>query len=239
MSEEITAPETGAETTAVVEEAAVETPVEVQAETPPVVETEEKKPDRVAKRFSELSSQRDTARQEAEYWRQQALARQEPAQEEYDDPYSPDAIKAAVRAAIAEERTTLTKQQAQQAQAEKAETLRSKLFESGLEGAVLIASGAEVPFTQEMIDALAVSEQAAQVAHHLGVNPQEAGRIAALPAHLQGYELAKLESRLASLPRTTNALPPPTTVGSRATASMDPSGMDFEQYKAARESGRI
>jgi hypothetical protein len=80
---------------------------------------------------------------------------------------------------------------------------------------VLIASGADIPFSQAMIDALAVSEQPAQIAHHLGTNPTEAARIAGLPPQLQGYELAKLESRLASQPKTTAAPAPPSTVGGR------------------------
>lgn len=243
MSEEVAAPETGAETPAIepVEAAAPETPaVETPTEEQP---QEQPKPDRVAKRFSELSSQRDAAKQEAEYWRQQALSRQqpepEPAQTYDDNPFSPEAVQAAVQRALAEERRMSAERDAQQAQAQKAQGLQAKLYESGLEGAVLIASGADIPFTQAMIDALAVSEQAAPIAHHLGTNPHEAARIAALPPQLQGYELAKLESRLASQPKTTSAPPPPNTVGSRGA----PTGglrddMSMEDWLKARNAQR-
>lgn len=224
MSEELTAPETGAETPAVAPDQPVAPVVEAEAETPQAEEPaqeEERKPDRIAKRFSELSQARDRAREEAEYWRHQALTQQqpepEPAQDEYGEPaISAEAIQAAVRRVIADERRQDAERTAQNARAEKAKGLQAKLYESGLEGAVLIASGADIPFTEAMIDALAVSEQAAQVAHHLGANPQEAARIAALPPQLQGYELAKLEGRLASQPKTTSAPPPPSTVGARA-----------------------
>lgn len=222
MSEELSAPETGAEEPAV----APEETAAPQAEAPeqqPEAEAEpqeDKKPDRVAKRFSELSGQRDAARQEAEYWRQQALARANetaPAQEdEPENPHISDAIQAAVQRALNEERQKAAFIETQNAQAEKARSLVAKLYESGLEGAVLIASGADIPFSQPMIDALSVSEHAAAVAHHLGTNPQDAARIAALAPQLQGYELAKLESRLASQPKTTSAPPPPPTVGARA-----------------------
>ena len=221
MSEELTAPETGADETPIVETPVAEQP-EVQAETPQTEEPqpEDKKPDRVAKRFSELSSQRDAARQEAEYWRQQALIRQQPepeipAQTFDENPFSPEAIQAAVQRALVEERQKAAETEARASQAQKAQGLQAKLYESGLEGAVLIASGADIPFTQAMIDALAVSDQAAPIAHHLGTNPQEAARIAGLPPQLQGYELAKLESRLASQPKTTSAPPPPSSVGTR------------------------
>jgi hypothetical protein len=224
MSEDFTAPETGADETAVVDQ--VETPVvEAEAAETPPAEEPEKKPDRVAKRFSELSGQRDAARQEADYWRQQALARPAQAEPEADpaqigeNPFSPDAIQAAVERALTEERRKDADRQAQTAAADKAKSLQAKLYESGLEGAVLIASGADIPFSQAMIDALAVSEQPAQIAHHLGTNPAEAARIAGLPPQLQGYELAKLEGRLASQPKTTGAPPPPSTVGTRGAPS--------------------
>lgn len=220
MSEEFTAPETGAEET-VAPEPQAETPAieaEAPAETPAEDAPQEKKPDRISMRFSELAKARDAAKQEAEYWRQQALNTQQPqnpAQDFSDNPYSPEAIKATVQQALAEERRQQAERDAYTAQAEKAKGLQAKLYESGLEGAVLIASGADIPFTPAMIDALAVSEQAPLIAHHLGTNIAEAARIARLPPQLQGYELAKLESRLASQPKTTNAPPPPSTVGTR------------------------
>lgn len=218
MSEEFTAPETAAEDVVVADQVEAQVPETQAPETEPAAE-DKPKPDRVAKRFSELSTQRDAARQEAEYWRQQALStapQAQPAQDAGENTLSPDAIEAAVQKALAERDRRTAAETVQREQADKARGLQAKLYESGLEGAVLIASGADIPVTAAMIDAMAVSEQAAQIAHHLGTNPSEAARIAGLPPQLQGYELAKLESRLASQPKTTGAPPPPSTVGARA-----------------------
>lgn len=231
MSEEVTAPATGAEQAVApdgLHQAHVDDAQNPQsgAEIIEAQQSGEEQPQenkgsqRLQLRFSELTARIKAEQEEKEYWRQQATrpVEPEPAQvDEYgENPYSPEALQAVVQRALAEERQKAAQRDAQTAQAQKAQSLQSKLFESGLEGAVLIASGANIPFTEAMIDALAVSEQAAGIAHHLGTNPAEAARIAALPPQLQGYELAKLESRLASQPKTTNAPPPPSTVGNRA-----------------------
>lgn len=245
MSEDFTAPETGAEPAIAPEQLAAPAP-EVTAETPPTEDPppENKGKDRLQARFSELTGRIKAEQEEKEYWRQQALRttqpepQPEPAQY-YEDPYSPEAIQAVVQRTLAQERQNAAQHEAQTAQAQKAQSLQSKLFESGLEGAVAIASGENIPFTLAMIDALAVSEHAAQVAHHLGVNPSEAARIAGLPPQLQGYELAKLESRLASQPKTTNAPPPPSTVGARGAPAGGPSdSMSMSDWLKARNAQR-
>jgi hypothetical protein len=248
MSEEAAGAVEATEQTPVVEtqvlpDAPQEQPQEQEAQ--PAEENKGK--ERLTMRFSELTAQRraaednaERARQEADYWRQQALRTQhaEPQDPAYDDYQQPD-IAAEVERVLQEREQKTAHQNAQKAHADKAQDLSAKLIESGLEGAILLVTDARAPVTMEMVDALTVSEHAAQIADHLGRNPQETARIASLPPHLQGYELAKLEGRLASQPRTTSALPPPATVGARAVASTDPGGMTFEQYKAARESGRI
>lgn len=252
MSEEVTAPATAAEPAIAPEQSAApeaaapeaQRQTEQTQEAPPV---ENKAKERLSLRFSELTSQREAARQEAQrakeeadYWRQQALSRQQsydPAQG-YEDDGSQD-IQSLVERAVEVRLQREAEARAQKAQQEQVQNLRTTLLESGLDGAALIASGADIPFTQAMFDALTVSEQPAVLADHLGRNPQEAERIAAMSPAQQGVELARLEARLASQPRTTSAPPPPSTVGARAAASDDPRGMSMEQYIAARSSGRI
>lgn len=250
MSEEFIAPETGAEqpaAPALVEAPVSEAQVAPEAEAPEAPPQENKAKERLSLRFSELTSQRETARQEAarereekEYWRQQALSRQEEAPQ-YDDGYVDHDIDGRVERALEARLQRQTEQETQNAFNKSVLDLRTTLLESGLDGAALIATGAnDVPFTRAMFDALSVSEQPAAIADHLGRNPGEASRIAALPPVQQGVELARLEIRLASQsPRTTNALPPPTLVGARGVASSDPNGMTMEQYIAARTSGKI
>lgn len=255
MSEEVTAPATGAEAPVLAPEQTV-TPVDGQveapqegaeAEAPPV---ENKAKERLSLRFSELTSQREAAKEEARraseeaaYWRQQAQARQtyepDPSYQDQYDPSDPQSVEAAIERAVEARFQRDRQAQQEREQFEKVQTLRTTLLESGLDGAALIASGADIPFTMAMFEALTVSEQPAALADHLGRNPEEAKRIASLTPARQGVELARLEARLASQPRTTSAPPPPNTVGARAVASVDPNNMSFEQYKAAREAGRI
>lgn len=245
MSEELTAPETGAEALAPapVEAVTPEAPEAASAEAP----LENKAKERLSLRFSELTSQRESAREEARrsaeeaaYWRSLATSRtHEPEPSHEYDPGNPASIEAAVERAVEARLQKEAEAKAQNAQRETVQTMRTKLLESGLDGAALIASGADVPFTQAMFDALTVSEQPAVLADFLGRNLSEAARIAGMPPVQQGFELARLETRLASQPRTTNALPPLPTVGGRAVSDADPTSMTFEQYKAARESGKI
>lgn len=239
MSEDLTAPETGAETTVVVQPDADASQPSGEgqeagaegAEGEPAGEQQQpegKGKERLQARFSELTGRIRTTEEERDYWKQQALTRPTEAEPEPEAQYGEDGdpvaltpaqLDALVERKFQEREQKATQQQAQNAHAQKAQGLQTKLYESGLEGAVLIASGAPIPFTEAMIDALSVSEQAAQVADHLGRNPGEAARIAALAPQMQGYELAKLEGRLASQPKTTNAPEPPSTVGVRGVAA--------------------
>jgi hypothetical protein len=254
MSEALAAPETGAEQPVSIPDplAPEAAPVEAEAqaaetpaETPPV---ENKAKERLSLRFSELTAQREAAKQEAErakqeadYWRQQASMRQEVEYGHYDEgqPLDQRSVEAMVNAAIQRDREQRARETEMRTKSERMETLRETLLESGLDGAALIASGADIPFSEAMLDALAVSEQPAVIADHLGRNPVEAARIAKMTPAQQGAELARLEARLAAQPKVTNAMAPPPTVGVRASASLDPNGMSFEQYKAAREAGKI
>jgi hypothetical protein len=250
MSEEVAAPETGAEAPAAAQpegQAPVADAPQAQPDIPeqPQEQPQENKArERLNLRFSELTAQRNAAEERAQRAEREAAelrargqAYDEPQQ--YNDPSDPQYIEAVVQRAIERDRQQQQQRAAQQTQAQQAQSLRTTLLESGLDGAAVVAMDENFPFTHAMAEALAVSERPAVVADHLGNNPQEAARIAALPPSRQGFELARLEARLASQPRTTNAPPPPSTVGARATASVDPKAMSMEQYIAARSSGQI
>lgn len=181
---------------------------------------------------------------EAEYWRSQALAAQrqqsQPHQQagaadgapdpsqyplgDIDPAYLQDMVDYRVTTTLA---ATLEQREAQSRQAQvrqqniqKIETLRTTLFESGLSGAQLIASGGDIPCSPAMIDAMAVSDNPAAVADFLGNNRAEAARIAALPDVQQGFELARISARLANPQVKTTRAPEPTpTVTGLAPAS--------------------
>lgn len=242
MSEELTAPETGAETTV------APTPdltltggggdaVNSDAEAAPSAEEqqpENKGKERLSVRFSELTGQRDAANaradqeaearqraeRELEALRQQAPQAQDYSQDGYDDdavPLTKAQIAALVKAEVESREQEAARQSTQKAFGEKVESLRAKLLDSGLEGAVTAATGNGIRVTSAMINVLSANEQAPQVIDHLSRNPAEANRIADLPPELIGYELAGLSARLASQPKTTNAPEPPSTVGARGT----------------------
>jgi len=190
--------------------------------------TDKPKDGRLQVRFSELTGQRDAAvnkateaAREAEYWRQQALAAAQPqarpnatadtggapdpSQYDYGDTdprYIQDLVdfrvKDAVGKTLEQRETEQRNSQVQREQTERIDTLRTKLFESGLSGAQLLASGGDVPCTPSMIDAMAVSDNPAQVADFLGNNRAEAARIAGLAPVQQGFELARIATRLAN-----------------------------------------
>lgn len=263
MTEEAAAPQPEAEPIVAPEQQPAAQPeANVQDQPPPEGEqpadqqpVENKGKERLTQRFSELTGRARAAEERAEAAERRAAAieaRQPQYQQqegppdpsqyemgEYDPRFVQDAISHGIRATLAEERRQQSAAAAQSQRAMTAQTVSEKLLQSGLEGAVNLVMDTSARVTPEMVDALARSEDAPRLADHLGRNTAEASRIANLPPHLQGYELAKLESRLASLPRTTNAPPPPNPVGGRATATVDPKNMTMEQYKAARESGAI
>lgn len=81
-------------------------------------------------------------------------------------------------------------------------------------------------------DLIAESDKGPEIAYWLGKNPAQAVRIANLPAHLQGAEIARLEARL-TVPskRTTAAPPPPPQVGaSSSPGAKDPQAMTMSEF---------
>lgn len=242
MSEDLTAPETGAETTVVVQtdadapqpngegqEAGAE-----GAEAEPAGEQQQpegKGKERLSVRFSELTGQRDAEKaradleaQEKDYWKQQALAQQAADTSrdgEQDEPVqlTQAQLDAMLERKLVEREQRAAQEAAQRSHNEKVESFRAKLFDSGLGGAVTAATGNGIRVTGAMINVLAANDQAAQIVDHLARNPVEANRIADLPPELVGYELAGLTARLASQPKTTNAPEPPSTVGARGVAA--------------------
>lgn len=108
-----------------------------------------------------------------------------------------------------------------------------------------LANFQAVPVSEVAADLIATSEKAAELAHFLGRNPAEAHRIHRLPPHMQGAELARIESRLSSPVRKPSNAPPPvrTNLGSGATppAAKSHSEMSMDEYAkdyAARQAAK-
>lgn len=88
--------------------------------------------------------------------------------------------------------------------------------------------------TEYAADLIADSEYGPQIAYHLGKNPAEAMRIAGLPPHLQGREIARIEASV-SVPirKVSNApQPPPRVSGGSSPGAKDPAEMTAAEYSA-------
>jgi hypothetical protein len=89
------------------------------------------------------------------------------------------------------------------------------------------------PISEAAADLIADSDKAAEIAYYLAKNPSEAARIYNLPEHKQGAEIARIESRLSTVPvrKTSNApTPPPVLNGQTAPGTKDPASMTMAEY---------
>lgn len=74
-----------------------------------------------------------------------------------------------------------------------------------------VALNPDVPINENIVNALFDCDHAADIAYHLGQNPQEARRIASLSPIATAREIGKLEARFSGPPqKTTSKAPDPT-----------------------------
>lgn len=154
-----------------------------------------------------------------------------------DDPY--DTV-AATRRAVKEERLQQTIEQHQSA-VQQVAAQRVATFEAKLEAAreripdldQALNDFSRLPVTEVAADIIAESDKAAEIAYYLAKNPQDAIRIARLPVHLQGAEIARIEHRVSTAPtvrKSSNAPPPvPMINGTSSPSSKTPSEMSVEE----------
>jgi len=265
MQQEDTTPVEASAEAAVEQSEATATPEatesESQQESPE--QRAERKSKGVQKRIDELTAARHRAEREADFIREQyeaaqrqlkqftekpqqqakptAQAEGRPTIDQYDNV---DDYVAAVTdwklEQVEKEREAKTREaQARQEQ----ETLARKVTEQTEKARQKYADFDEVvvhnpdlPITQTMAQSLVEMDQGADVAYHLGKNPQEAARIAALPASRQLIELGKLEASLALNAKKVTQAPPP--VSSQVTGTAGGGGlsdkMSVKEWIAAR-----
>lgn len=192
---------------------------------PPVVPTEPKPEEGgVQKRIDEITRKRREAERDAAYWRGQAEAKTAPIAQEKppeagggqdldpnDFDSDADYLKAVATQMKDEIRTAATAEKKKEAttagqavMAKQYQDARAKYtdFDS-------IALNPAVQITQSMFDA-AMGDSLGDILYHLGKNPAEADRIAALSSVQQIKEIGKIETKT---PKTTTTPNPPTTVG--------------------------
>lgn len=91
------------------------------------------------------------------------------------------------------------------------------------------------------VEAMASSPKGAEIGYWLGKNKLEASRIAALPPHMQGAEIARIEARVSAAPtarKVSNAPPPtPALTGAAVQNVKDPADMSMTEYVKYRGGG--
>ena len=99
-----------------------------------------------------------------------------------------------------------------------------------------------IPLTEHAAELVATSDRGPEVAYFLASNPGEARRIADLPSHRQGAEIARIEARLspASQVRRVSQAPAPVPTlsgGVSPSATKSPGEMTFKEFEAWRAAG--
>lgn len=217
-----------------------------------------------AERIAEITKEKHEARREAaekdaEIARLKALispptevqASKEPSPEDYEhgefDPrYISDLVDYKTDQRVSAEVKRYTEQQAQAAQMADAQSRHAKFVEAcqadedvGV-SAFQLTQDTSAPVTKEMADVILHSDNGVRIAAYLNDNREELSRISALPAHMQAYELAKIErstqpakAEAATRPAITKA-PDPTHAGSgrKVSATKEPSKMTQAEYEA-------
>jgi hypothetical protein len=181
------------------------------------------------KRIDELTWKAAQAQRDAQYWREQAEAKaQEREQakvpaggdaEPQIDQFDNDAeyLRALARWEVRQERQQATEQekqrqqQEQRRQAQQGFAARAAQFrEQAPDFDQVLANPSVGQIPPHMADTIVESELGPQLAYHLGKNPQEAQRIAALSPYAAARELGRLEAKLMASPaRKQTTAPPP------------------------------
>ncbi|CAO3447867.1 hypothetical protein [Azospirillum argentinense] len=213
-----------------------------------------KPPKGVQKRLDELTRNWRDAERDRDHWRDMAMRGgqpQQPAPDANPKP-KPDADAAPKpedfptydayliaqakhefrQEAIQAERTKAQEQQASQV----ATNWRTQVDTAKGKYADFEAVAFSAPISNSVAHMVAASDVGADLAYHLGKNPDEARRISALPPVAAAREIGRLETKLSTAPppKSTQAPPPVPTVNGRGTPTRDLNAMSYAEYKAAR-----
>lgn len=104
-----------------------------------------------------------------------------------------------------------------------------------------VAKNDNVHITRDMALIMADSDVGADLAYHLGKNPELAAKLAAMQPRQMAFALGNLEAQLsAPKPQTVTSAPPPISpVRPKATATADAENMSYEDYRTARRAGKL
>lgn len=210
-------------------------------------------------RIGELTAARREAEREAEYWRAKATQAPQPAQQPLqgdgkpdpadftDGAYDPAYIDALTdwKAEQAVEKR-FSQREAQTRTQTALETFEARVAELYPDGepAGITALRRAPTLPASIFDLVTSSEIGPKLAEHLGDHPREFANLSAMPPHLQGREIAKLEAKLATpaapTAKTATDAPLPTTQvrGAGGRFGVAPDTNDFAAFeKLADASG--
>ena len=100
----------------------------------------------------------------------------------------------------------------------------------------------DLKISEEMVEAIILSDAAEDVLYYLGQHPDESQEISGLTSVQAAYRLGKIEEKLHAPPppkKTTKAPEPISPISSSGAVELDPNKMTPREYREARESGRI
>jgi hypothetical protein len=182
-------------------------------------------------RIDELTRARREAERQAEYWKAKASQTTDPDSLDYEE-------------GIAERTIQRTRQeQAETARdsaaslAQEAFSYRETIAREKFSDYDAVARNPGIRITEEMAEVIRDLDSGPEIAYHLGKNPAEAARIAALSPHRQAVELGKLEVIVTSpkpIPKQPPAPVQPVS-GIAAGGSKDPGKMSPAEYIAWRK----
>lgn len=243
-----------------------DSPTETQAEESPAEHEEAPKPPRgVQKRLDELTANwRAAERREEELRRVVAqLAQQQQPQvqpvappqpsvnakptledfnsyEEFTEALTDWKATQAVQSALQQREAAEAAARAQREQTERAQTWQQRASEASTKFADFhdVALNPSLPVSPAMAEVIQSVDNGPDVLYHLGKNPAEAARIAALPPAQAAFALGSLAAALTAPPAKATPKPVPQPInplaGGNAAPATDPDHMDPDQWLAWR-----
>lgn len=205
-------------------------------------EEDKPRPRGVQKRIDEITREKYEASRERDYWRNIAMQNQAAQPPVYQEPLYNDAYTGQEYYApppTIEELTAKVKAELQAAQEKESFSRKANDFLGKIKDPDTIdfIRSDYSPITKQMADVLLTSEHGDEVAVYLARNQSEAVRISSLPAHIQGYEISKIEAKvITSKSRQTNAPAPVPTLGGSAKPEIDPDKLPMNEWVKWRQS---
>lgn len=209
----------------------------------------------VQERIDELTRQRhekeralDAAKQEAEYWKSQAIQKpatpqpvvepqsSKPRIEQYEnyDDYITALTAHTVSETLAANNAERAQQQRRQTLAEQQKAFNAKGEALDVDDFVEVVYNPDLQLSEKMIEIAFDSDKGPEILYYLGKNPSEAARIAQLSEVQAARELGRLEASMSMpSPKLTSSAPPPIKpiTGSGEPPQLDQEKMTPEQWR--------